>query len=148
MVTKRLAAAAALILTAAPVLATDLQPQLQPMSTQFYVNIPLDGATRLERLPAWGFAFRGARDYQVFNFNSRILTLRLDGDGSSIGGSTFDPTLLIFGGVAAGAAMLVGSTDKGVQQQQQQQVQQQQAAQQQAAQQAAENCPLVTKTCQ
>jgi hypothetical protein len=129
MVTKRLAALAALALTAAPTFAGDLQPQLlQPMSTQFYVNIPLDGATRGDRAPVWGFAFRGARDYQVFNLNTRILNFKLEGDGSVMGGSTFDPTVLLIGGVAAAATVLVASKDKGVQQQQQQQVAQQQAA--------------------
>jgi len=146
MVTKQVAALAALVLIATPTLAQDLR-QMPPLSTQLYLQIPLDASTRAERKPVYGFAFRGARDYQVFSFNSRILNLmKLDGEGSELGGSAFDPTLLIIGGVAAGAAVLVGSKNKGVQQQQQQQVQTQQT---EADRRAAEGCtqPITQPAC-
>jgi hypothetical protein len=147
MITKRGAALAALVLAATPTFAGDLQPQqLAPMSTQFYVSIPFDGATRSDRMPVWGFAFRGARDYQVFNLNTRILNFKLDNEGTVMGGSTFDPTVLLIGGAAAAAAVVVASKDKGVQQAQQQ-AQQQQQAEQDARNAAGCTQPLTQPRC-
>ena len=108
-----------------------LEPtELAPNSTMFYFSIPLDGATPKERVPAYGLAMRGSRDYQVVNIDSRALNnMRMSLEGAGFAG--IEATWLVVGGVAAAAAVAVGKSGGSSTQQQQQQQQQQAAAIQQ-----------------
>jgi hypothetical protein len=108
-----------------------LEPtELAPNSTMFYFSIPLDGATPKERIPTYGLAMRGSRDYQVVNIDSRALNnMRMSLEGAGFAG--IEATWLVVGGVAAAAAVAVGKSGSSSVQQQQQQQQQQAAAIQQ-----------------
>ena len=104
---------------------------LAPNSTMLYFSIPLDGATVKERVPTYGLAMRGSRDYQVVNIDSRAMNnmiMRLEGEGFA----GIEATWLIVGGVAAAAAVVVGKSGSSSTTQQQQQQQQQAAAVQQS----------------
>jgi hypothetical protein len=117
-----------------------------PNSTMFYVSIPLDAKTRKEDIASFGLTIRGSREYQYVNIDSRFMSKLADDE--ALGG--IGAEWLIVGGVAALAAIAVGSKDSSVatQQQQQQTAQQQQAAQQQQQQQQAPApCPVTPPTC-
>jgi hypothetical protein len=109
-----------------------LEPtNLAPNSTMFYFSIPLDGATPKDRVPSYGLAMRGSRDYQVVNIDSRAMNnmiMRLEGEGFA----GIEATWLVVGGVAAAAAVAVGKSGSSSVQTQQQQQQQQAAAIQQS----------------
>ena len=100
---------------------------MAPNSTLFYVSVPLDGKTVKESAPSFGFAMRGSKDYQLVNFNDRVVNnmiARLEGSGFGI-----ETAWLVVGGIAATAAVAVSSSGKSSSQQQQ--AQQQQTAEQQ-----------------
>ncbi len=109
-----------------------LEPlDLAPNSTLLYFSIPLDGKSPKERVPSFGLAMRGSRDYQVVNIDSRAMNnmiMRLEGEGFA----GIEATWLVVGGVAAAAAVAVGKSGGSSTQTQQQQQQQQAAAIQQA----------------
>src|SRR5574338_1660036 len=103
---KRITAAiAASTIACTPALAQELGT-MAPNSTLFYVSIPLDGKTQKENVPSFGLAMRGAKDYQVVNFNDRMVNnmiAHLEGSGFGI-----ETAWLVVGGVAAAAAVAVG----------------------------------------
>ncbi len=120
-----------------------------PNSTMFYVSIPLDARAPKEQAPSFGLTIRGSRDYQYITIDNRYVNKLLE--DAAIGG--IGAQWLIVGGIAAVAAVAVGSKDNSVAQQQQQQQQtaavQQAAAAQQQQNQApapAEPCPVVVCT--
>jgi hypothetical protein len=98
-----------------------------PNSTMFFVSIPLDAKTPKEQAPAFGLTVRGSRDYQYITIDNRYVNRLLE--DAAIGG--IGAQWLIVGGIAAVAAVAVGSKDKSSTTQQQQL--QQTAAVQQAA---------------
>ena len=138
MVLRKWAALAALIAAATPSLAFDLKDT--GPSTLFYISIPLDSnLARKDREWAYGLQLQGKREYQAVNIDSKMLGFL------PLGG--LEAKWIIAGVVAAGAAVAVGSKDKGtVSNLQVQQTQQQQ--QQAATQQSAADCPTpVTNPC-
>ncbi len=125
---KRAAAFIAAALVAFPAHAWDFREQGQPQ-TSIFIRIPLGGGSAKERLPVWGFALRGKRDYEALSLDSHDLT-RFTEMGF------IESKLILVGVLAAGGAVAVaasGSKSAATQQQQQQQAAQQQAAAQQAA---------------
>jgi hypothetical protein len=118
MARKQLAALAALILISTPALAFDSLSQPSSGVT-FYFSIPLDAQKAKEQVPNFGMLFRGSREYQVVNVDSRML------NNFALGG--IEAKWIIAGVVAAGAVVAVASKDKSTSQSYQQQ-QQQQAA--------------------
>ena len=129
----------------APAFAQELST-MTPNSTLFYMSIPLDGKTRQESVPNFGFAMRGAKDYQVINFNDRMVNnmiAHLEGSGFGI-----ETAWLVVGGIAAAAAVAVGGSGSSSAQQQTQTQQQTAAAQQQAqAATQAQNTPAPGTPC-
>lgn len=110
-----------------------------PNSTMFYVSIPLDARAPKEQAPSFGLTIRGSRDYQYITIDNRYVNKLLE--DAALGG--IGAQWLIVGGIAAVAAVAVGSKDTSVAQQQQQQ-QQTAAVQQAAAQAAATGTPTGT----
>src|SRR5262245_26890425 len=112
MATKHLAIAAALLGIAIPGHAFDTRNE--PTAVMFDYAIPLDARTKKENVSWFGMQLNGKRDYQYqsLDFDSRYFQL-------TEGGSTA-ANLLIIGGVAVGAAVLVGSRGKSSQEQVQQ----------------------------
>jgi hypothetical protein len=50
-----------------------LNPQLTSPGTMVYVSVPLGGATAKERLPSYGFALQGKRQYERLLIDNRML---------------------------------------------------------------------------
>lgn len=121
------ALAAASACAAVPAQAGDFREADRPV-TSVYLRIPLDGGTRREQLPVWGFAVQGKRNYEVLSLDSQMITRFADM-------GFVESKILLVGVLAGGAALAVagaGGKSAAAQQQQQQQAIQQQAAQQQA----------------
>ena len=136
MALKKLAAIAALVAVATPSLAFDVKDT--GPSTMFYISIPLDNAVaRKDREWAYGLQLQGKREYAAVNIDSKMLNFL------PLGG--LEAKWIIAGVVATGAAVAIGSKDKGTSSSLQSQAQQQQAAQ--AAQAAQNTCPVVA-SCQ
>jgi hypothetical protein len=133
MALKKLAAIAALVAVATPSLAFDVKDA--GASTMFYISVPLDYAiARKDRELSYGIQLQAKRDFQAVNIDSKMLNFL------PLGG--LEAKWIIAGIVATGAAVAVGSKDKGTAsnlQQQQQQNQQMQEAQKAAA--ASGQCP-------
>jgi hypothetical protein len=105
MTLKKLAAIAALVAVATPSFAFDMK-DASPTSTMFYVSIPLDNSVaRKDREWAYGLQLQGKRDFQAVNIDSKMLSFL------PLGG--LEAKWIIAGVVAAGAAVAVGSKDKG-----------------------------------
>jgi hypothetical protein len=137
MALKKLAAVAAMVAIATPSLAFDVKDA--GTSTMFYISIPLDySLSKKEQQWAAGLQLQGKREYQAVNLDSRMLNFL------PLGG--LEAKWIIAGVVAAGAAVAVGSKDKGTTSSlQAQQTQQQQI---QAAKPVDPNCPTpVTDPC-
>ena len=121
MALRKLAAAAVALALAAPALAFDGADT--GATTLFYISIPLDfRGSRKD--PQWsaGLLLQGKRDYQAIRIDSTML--------NAFSLNDIDAKWMIAGLVAAGAAVAIGSKDKGTTsglQQQQTQQQQQQA---------------------
>ena len=142
MALKKLAAAAAMLSLAAPSLAFD-PTEAAGASTMFYISIPLDyRLSRKEQQWTAGMQLQGKRDYQAIRIDSRMLNYMPLND--------IDAKWIIAGLVAAGAAVAVGSKDRGttsnLQQQQTQQQQQLTTGQQTGG--SPGHCPrTVTDPC-
>lgn len=132
MAWKHFALAAALLGVATPGEAFDQRNEAQ--TVMFYYAFPLGARSDKERIPWFGLQIQGKRDYQSFNFDTRLFNL--EGGGSAAANAA------IIGAVAVGAAVMVGQRGKSSQQE----VAQQQQATQQAQQQKppAQPCP---QTC-
>jgi hypothetical protein len=131
MALKKLAAIAALVAVATPSLAFDVKDT--GPSTMFYISIPLDNAVaRKDREWAYGLQLSGKRDYAAVNIDSKMLNFL------PLGG--LEAKWIIAGVVATGAAVAVGSKDKGTSSS----LNAQQPAQAAAAQAAQNTCPPVT----
>jgi hypothetical protein len=130
MALKKLGAVAAQGAVAPPSLAFDVKDN--GASTMFYISIPLDHSlTKKEQQWSAGLQLQGKREYQAVNLDSRMLNFL------PMGG--LEAKWIIAGVVAAGAAVAVGSKDKGTTSSlQAQQTQQQQI---QAAKPVSTNCP-------
>jgi hypothetical protein len=140
MTLKKLAAIAALVAVATPSLAFDVKDT--GASTMFYISIPLDNSVaRKDREWAYGLQLQGKRDYQAVNIDSKMLSFL------PLGG--LEAKWIIAGVVATGAAVAVGSKDKGTSSNlQTQQAQHQQALAAQKAAQDAGVCPTpVSNPC-
>jgi len=125
MALKKLAAAAAMLAFATPSVAFDTGEA--GASTMFYISIPLDFRLSRKEREQWtaGMLLQGKRDYQAVRIDSKMLNYFSLND--------IDAKYLVAGLVAVGAAVAIGSKDKGTTsqlQQQQTQQEQQQAAQQ------------------
>jgi hypothetical protein len=131
MAFKKLAAVAVMVAVATPSLAFDVKDA--GTSTMFYISIPLDySLSKKEQQWAAGLQLQGKREYQAVNLDSRMLNFL------PLGG--LEAKWIIAGVVAAGAAVAVGSKDKGTTSSlQAQQTQQQQNIQ--AAKAANPDCP-------
>ena len=128
---KSRAALLAAALIALPARAWDFREQDRPY-TYLFLRIPLDGQARREKLPVWGFAVRGRRDYQAFSLDSQSL------DRFAEMGFV-ESKLLVVGAVAAAGALAVGAAGSQSASSDQRQLQ---AAQQAAATQPrAAGCP-------
>lgn len=121
MAFRKLAAAAVALAIATPA------PALEPAdyantSTMFYISIPLgSGLSRKESQWSAGMQLQGRRDYPAIRIDSTLLM-------NAFSLNDIDAKWMIAGLVAAGAAVAVGSKDKGTNAGlQQQQTQQQQA---------------------
>jgi hypothetical protein len=114
MAWKHLALAAALLGVATPGEAFDQRNEAQ--TVMFYYAFPLDARTDKERIPWVGLQIQGKRDYQSFNFDTRLFSLAEGGSAAA--------NAAIIGVVAVGAAVAVSQRGKSSQQE----VQQQQAA--------------------
>ena len=137
MALKKLAAVAAMVAVATPSFAFDARDNAT--STMFYISIPLDySLSRKEQQWGAGLQLQGKREYQAVNLDSRMLNFL------PLGG--LEAKWIIAGVVATGAAVAVGSKDKGtVSSLQAQQTQQQQI---QAAKPVSPNCPTpITDPC-
>ena len=137
MAFKKLAAVAVMVAVATPSLAFEVKDA--GTSTMFYISIPLDySLSKKEQQWGAGLQLQGKRDYQAVNLDSRMLNFL------PLGG--LDAKWIIAGVVAAGAAVAVGSKDKGTTSSlQAQQTQQQQL---QAAKPVDPNCPTpITDPC-
>ena len=121
MALRKLAAAAALLAFATPTPA--FEPAEAGASTLFYISIPLDfRLSRRDQQWSAGLLLQGKRDYQAIRIDSTML--------NAFSLNDIDAKWMIAGLVAAGAAVAIGSKDKGTTsglQQQQTQQQQQQA---------------------
>ena len=123
MAMKQLAIAAALLGIATPGHAFD--PRNEPTTVMLYYAIPLDARSKKESSPWFGMQLNGKRDYQAQKADFDFRQFQFDGaEGGSAAAS-----LLVIGGVAVGAALLVGHRGKTSQQQVQQEQQQQAATQ-------------------
>jgi len=110
MASKHIAIAAALLGIATPGHAFD--PRNEAQTVMFYYAIPLDGTAKKERAHWMGMQINGTRDYQSYNMDAPLYRFNAAEEGGSAAAS-----LLIVGGVAVGAAVLVGSRGKSAQQQ-------------------------------
>jgi hypothetical protein len=130
MALKKLAAVAAMVAVATPSLAFDTRDT--GTSTMFYISIPFDySLTKKEQQWSAGLQLQGKREYQAVNLDSRMLNFL------PLGG--LEAKWIIAGVVATGAAVAVGSKDKGTTSSlQAQQTQQQQML---AAKPVSPNCP-------
>jgi hypothetical protein len=116
-------------------------------TTMFYVSIPLDtGISRKDQQPSFGLQLQGKREYQAIRIDSKILNFLPAGG--------LEAKWIIAGVLAAGAAVALGSRDKGTaqalntQQAQTEQQQQQQRQQQQQQQQPQQQpCPPKPPAC-
>jgi hypothetical protein len=90
---KQLASFAALLCCATPSLAFDTRDA--GPSALFYVEFPLDGASRKQHVPSFGFSVQG-REYRALNFDTRVLNA-LEAAGLGVEGKW----------VASGAAVLM-----------------------------------------
>ena len=121
---RQLAAIAAMMTVAAPGFAFDTAGE--GASTMFYISIPLDGPMWKKQQWSAGLQLQGKREYQAVNIDSSMFNHFLPA-------GALEAKWIIAGVVAAGAAVAVGSKDKGTSatlQQQQEQNRQLQAAQQ------------------
>jgi len=133
MAFRKLAAAAALLAVATPAPAFD--PAEAGATTLFYVSIPLEpGASRKQREWSVGLQLQGRNHEQAIRIDSKVL--------NAFSLNDIDAKWMIAGLVAAGAALAIGSKDKGTNaglQQQQTQQQQAQASQPQGG--GSGTCP-------
>jgi hypothetical protein len=127
MFTKQIAAAAAAILVATPVVAADPFADQAP-GVMFFFSIPLDAKTPKQQTPALGLSFQGERAYQRVTVDTRMFAAyeRMGFTGLEAVSAKW----IVAGVVAAGAGVAVASKSKKTNQDYQQQ-QQEQAAQQQ-----------------
>ena len=140
MALKKLAAIAAMMAVATPGFAFD--SAYTGTSTMFYISIPLENtASKKEQQWSAGLQLQGKREYQAVNIDSKMFNFL------PLGG--LEAKWIIAGVVAAGAAVAVGSKDKGTSSNlQQQQVQHQQILEAQKAAAAAGECPTpLTNPC-
>lgn len=121
MALRKLAAAAVLLAVATP--APAFEPAQSGVSTLFYISIPFDfGLPRKELRWSAGMQLQGRHDYPAVRIDSTML--------NAFSLNDIDAKWMIAGLVATGAAVAIGSKDKGTNSGlQQQQTQQQQAAQ-------------------
>ena len=136
MAWKQLALAAALLGSATPGEAFDQRNEAQ--TVMFYYAFPIGARSDKERIPWFGLQIQGKRDYQSFNFDTRLFNLEAGGSAAA--------NAAIIGAVAVGAAVMVSQRGKSSQQEVAQQQQATQQAQQQQQQQKppAQPCP---QTC-
>lgn len=138
----RPAALGAALLAALPARAWDLREQQSQPYSSVFIRIPLDGSSAKERLPVWGFALRGKRDYEYVSLDSQDLTRFVEM-------GFIESKVVLVGVLAAGGALAVaasGSKSAATQQQQQQEAQAKAAASGQLPQ--APACPTpVTNPC-
>ena len=67
---------AAALTASAPSQANDiLNSQLTAPGTMVYVSVPLGGSTAKERVPSYGFALQGRRQYERIMIDNRMLGL-------------------------------------------------------------------------
>jgi hypothetical protein len=139
MTLKKLAAAAAMLAIATPSPAFDAGEA--GASTMFYISIPLDFQLSRKERQQWtaGMQLQGKRDYQAIRIDSTMLNYFSLND--------IDAKWIIAGLVASGAAVAIGSKDKGTTSNLQQQ--QTQNQQQQTGGSSGGTCtkPVVTDPC-
>ena len=131
MASRQLAIAAALLGIAIPGHAFDTRDEAQ--SVMFYYAIPLDAKAKKERTPWLGMQLNGKRDYQAYSMDAPLF--RLEEGGATAA------NLLVVGGVALGAVVLVASRGKSAQQQVQQQQEAQAARQPSSPAPCPQTCP-------
>lgn len=110
MASKHIAIAAALLGIATPGHAFD--PRNEAQTVMFYYAIPLDAKAKKERAPWMGMQINGTRDYQTYSMDAPLYRFNYTEEGGSAVAN-----VLIIGGVAVGAALLVGSRGKSSQNQ-------------------------------
>ncbi|TAK85843.1 MAG: hypothetical protein EPO20_08545 [Betaproteobacteria bacterium] len=136
MARMQIAAWLAALALSTPALAFD--PADADSSTVFYVSIPLDGGlARKDRVPVFGLRLQGKREYETLRIDTKLLNLLP-------GAAAIEAKWIVAGVLAAGAAVALGSRDKGTAQAlnaQQAQTQQQQQQQQQQRQQPCPQTP-------
>lgn len=74
-------------------------------TTMFYVSVPLGGGTARERLPSYGLAMKGRKQYEAVLVDSRMFNF------TGLGG--FEAKWLIAGGLAVGAGYFILKKDGG-----------------------------------
>jgi hypothetical protein len=97
------AALAAALLVSAPLGAQELQDSIP--TTMFYVSIPLGGATVRERMPSYGLAWKGRKQYETVYLDSKMLGFAPL--------AAIEAKWLIAGGLAVAAGVYVSQKDDG-----------------------------------
>jgi len=100
--------AAAALAASAPSQAEDfLNPQLTSPGTMVYVSVPLGGSTAKERVPSYGFALQGKRQYERVMVDNRLFNAF---EGMLAG---IEAKWLVAGGLVAAAGIYAVSTSGG-----------------------------------
>jgi hypothetical protein len=133
MARMQIAAGLAALALSTPALALD--PADANRSTVFYISIPLDsGLARKDRVPAFGLQLQGKREYETLRIDTKLLNLLP-------GAAAIEAKWIVAGVLAAGAAVALGSRDKGTAQALNTQQAQTEQQQQQQRQQQQQPCP-------
>lgn len=97
---------AAALTASAPSQADDiLNSQLASPGTMIFVSIPLGGSTAKERVPSYGFALQGRRQYERVTIDNRMLNAF---EAALFG---IDAKWLLVGGVVVAAGVYAASKD-------------------------------------
>jgi hypothetical protein len=97
------AALAATLLATAPAGAQEIQDSIP--TTMFYISIPLGGATVRERMPSYGLAWKGKKQFETVTLDSRMLGFNPL--------AAIEAKWLIAGGLAVAAGVYVSRKDDG-----------------------------------
>ena len=99
---------AAALTASAPSQAEDfLNPQLTSPGTMVYVSVPLGGSSAKERVPSYGFALQGRRQYERVMVDNRMFSAF---EGMLAG---IEAKWLVAGGLVAAAGIYAVSTSGG-----------------------------------
>lgn len=103
MAARKAAALAAALLVSATAGAQEIQDSIP--TTMFYISIPLGGATVRERMPSYGLAWKGKKQYETVSLDSKMLGFAPL--------AAIEAKWLIAGGLAVAAGVYVSRKDDG-----------------------------------